>query len=242
MLRTHVALAAVVLVALGRPIGAQTSAAPGARVTSTDGRAELTDPAGDVKPIVYRESVGSGPEKEVSYPGLDVVKLAVSSDGRAITFAATLAAPPAKAGAEVIEFHVDADNNPKTGITHPDSKLLAGVEFYGTLEACLEHPSFGTTCSNTDPNPSGHTAIVTLEKYGRDWMFKDTLIDLPATGSVKEPKKAPIAGSVVQATVDYAAMALKPGQTIRLVVREVGAGKANNVGQGYLPEILLTLK
>ncbi len=215
---------------------------PGARITSVDGRAEVTDPAGDVQPIVYRESVGAGPEKEVKYPGFDLVKLAVSSDAKTITLAATLTAPPANAAYEVIEFYIDADNNPKTGITHPDSRLLAGMEFYGTLEACLEHSTFGTSCAGTDTRPAGYTAVVTLEKFGRDWMFKDTLLDLPAAGKVREPQKTPIKGPVVQATVDYAAMGLKPGQTIRLVAREVSAGKVDNAGQGYLPEILLTLK
>jgi hypothetical protein len=170
------------------------------------------------------------------------VKLAVSSDGKTITFAATLTAPPANAASEVIEFYVDADNNPKTGVTHPDSRLLTGVEFYGALEACLEHNTFGTSCATTDPKPAGLTGVVTLAKFGSDWMSKDALIDLPAAGKVKEPQKTPIKGPVVQATVDYASMGLKSGQTIRLIAREHSAGTVDNVGQGYLPEILLTLK
>ena len=120
------------------------------------------------------------------------MKLVVSSDGKAITLAATLTAPPANAAHEVIEFNIDADNNPKTGVTHPDSRLLTGVEFYGTLEACLESTSFGTMCTGTNEHPAGHTAVVTLEKYGKDWPFKDALIDLPAAGKVKEPLKTPI--------------------------------------------------
>jgi hypothetical protein len=232
---TRLAFAAGMLAASGMSLSAQ-------RITSSDGRAEVTDPAKDVQPIIYRESVGSGPEKEVKYPGFDVVKLAVSSDGKAITFAATLTAAPANAAGEVVEFHIDADNNAKTGVTHPDSKLLTGMEFYGALEACLEHPSFGTTCANTDPNPSGHTAVVTVEKYGKDWMFKDAVFDMPAPDKSKEPRKSPIKGPMVQASVDYAPLGLKSGQTIRLVMREYSAGKVNNVGQGYFPEILLTLK
>jgi hypothetical protein len=239
--QTRVALIAVLLAAHEGLLTAQPPAG-GARVTSVDGRAELTDPTGDVKPIIYRESVGSGPEKEVKYPGFDVVKLVVSSDGKAITFAATLTAPPANAAHEVIEFHIDADNNPKTGVTHPDSRLLTGVEFHGALEACLDSISFGTSCATTDASPSGRTAVVTLEKYGRDWMFKDAVIDLPAVGKVKEPQKTPIKGPVVQATVDYASMGLKSGQTIRLIAREHSAGTVDNMGQGYLPEILVTLK
>jgi hypothetical protein len=237
----HPAIAALAL-CLVAPAFAAAQAPAGPPVVAAAGRAELKDPAGDVGPIVYNVSVGSGPSKEVKYPGLDVVSLVVSSDGRAITLAATLAAPPGKAASEVLEFHIDADNNPKTGVTYPASRLLAGVEYYGTLEACLEHPSFGTTCAGTDDNPSGRTAVVTLEKYKSDWMFKDALIDLPAHGTIKEPKKAPITGAVVQATVDYAAMGLKSGQTIRLIAREWCTAKINEAPQGWLPEIVLTLK
>jgi hypothetical protein len=243
---TRVALIAALLAAHEGLLTAQKPAAgppaAGARVISVDGRAELTDPAGDVQPIIYRVSVGSGPEKEVKYPGFDVVKLVVSSDGKAITLAATLTAPPKNAAHEVIEFNIDADNNPKTGVTHPDSRLLAGVEFYGTLDACLESVSFGTSCTGTDEQPIGHTGIVTLEKYGSDWPSKDVLIDLPAVNKVKAPQKTPIKGPVVQATVDYASMGLKSGQTIRLIAREHSAGTVDNKGQGYLPEIMMTLK
>jgi len=236
--RTRVSLAVAVLSLLVSHVAAQ----PAARVTSSDGRAEVTDAAGDVDPIVYRVSVGDGPEKEVKYPGFDVVKLAVISDGKAVTFAATLKTPPAQAAFEVIEFHVDADNNPKTGVTHPDSKLLTGLEFYGTLEACLEHSMFGTMCAGTDPKPAGLSAVVTLEKYGKEWMFKDALFDIPAAGKVKEARKTPIAGPLVQSSIDYSALGVKSGQTIRLVVREYGTGKVDNVSQGYFPEIILTLK
>lgn len=231
-----------VVASAGTFADAQTRPASASRVTSTDGRVELTDPAGDVQPLVYRESVGTGPEREVKYPGFDVVKLAVSSDGKALTFAATLTAAPARAAYEVLEFYVDADNNTQTGVTHPDAATLAGVEYYGTLEACLEQPTFGTTCTGTEPKPAGFVAVVTLERFGTDWMFKDALIDMPAVGPVKEPRKTPIAGTVVQSTLDYASLGVKAGQTIRLVVREYSTGKIKNVSQGFFPEILLTLK
>jgi hypothetical protein len=203
------------------------------------GSLELTDPAGDVQPIIYRESVGSGPEREVKYPAFDVVKLAVSSDGKTMTFAATLTAPPARAAYEVLEFFVDVDNNAKTGVTLPaPPSNLTGLEFYGTLEDCLEHATFGTMCAGAEQTPKGHSAIVTLEKYGKDWMFKDALLDIPASGKVKEPKKVAVTGPLVQASVDYAAMGVTPGQTIRLIVREACAAK----GQGFFPEIILTVK
>ena len=224
---------------------ARQSSAPNAIAApiAATGMIELADPAGDVQPIVYRESVGAGPEKEVKYPAFDVVKLIVTSDGTKLGFSATLTAPPSKASYEVLEFYVDTDNNPKTGVTHPDDpKRLGGLEYYGTLEDCLEHTVFGTTCAGTDPSPKGHSAIVTLEKYGKDWMFKDTLISLPAAGTVKAAPTSPVTGAVVQANLAYAAMGVKPGQTIRLIVREYCAGKAGGVTQGFFPEILLTLK
>jgi hypothetical protein len=203
------------------------------------GSVELTDPAGDVQPIIYRKSVGNGPEREVEYPAFDVVKLAVSSDGKSIAFAATLTAAPASASYEVLEFFIDKDNNPKTGITVPaPPSNLTGLEFYGTLEDCLEHELFGTQCAGTEDKPKGHSAIVTLEKYGKEWMFKDTLLSIPASGTVKEPKKVAVTGPLVQASVDYASLGVKPGQTIRLLVREACAA----TGQGFFPEIILTVK
>jgi len=230
----------VVAVMLGQ--GSDLAAGQSAPITGA-GSVELTDPAGDVQPIVYLESQGSGPEREVKYPGFDVLKLLVASDGAVLNFSATLKAPPAQAAHEVLEFYVDADHNRKTGITHPDNpKQLAGVEFYGTLESCLEHAVFGTMCAGAEPRPAGHSAVVTLEKFGAEWMYKDTLLSLPASGTVKEPKKVPVSGAVVQASVPYSALGVKRGQTVRLIVREACAGKVGGVTQGYFPEIVLTLK
>jgi hypothetical protein len=236
MTLTRLPMAATLLLASTSFVAAQ---AP-ARVSGVDG-VELTDPAGDVQPITYMQGQ-LGKEKEVKYPGYDVTKLAISSDGKTLSFAATLTAPPKNASNEILEFHIDSDNNVKTGITHPDGATLTGLEFYGTLENCIEHPTFGTQCAGTESQPVEHSAIVTLEKYGREWMFKDTLLSFPAAGKVTAPPKTPIKGPIVQATVSYAAMGVKSGQTIRLVVREYCAGKVKEVSQGFFPEILLTLK
>jgi hypothetical protein len=87
-----------------------------------------------------------------------------------------------------------------------------------------------------------HTAIATLERYRGSRAVKEPLIDLPAAGNVKEPRKTPVAGPVIQATVDYASMGVASGQTIRLVVREYCAGTVKNVAQGFFPEIALRLR
>ena len=202
---------------------------------------ELTDPAGDVEPIIYRHSVGNGPETEVKYPGFDVTKVTIVSDGTRLTLTATLTQAPGVAAFDVLEFHIDADNNAKTGITHTIApRPLAGLEYYGTLTSCLE-TSRGPFCTGTSDRPSGHSAIMSLEKYGRDWMFKDTLVDYPAVPPVKEAERTPSRGAVVSASVGYAALGLKPGQTIRLILREYCAA-TTGPSQGYFPDVLLTLK
>lgn len=239
----HLIAALLTITVLVVPIAlsGQAPARPGTRVNGV-ANVELSDPAGDVNPIVYRESVGAGPEKEVKYPPFDVTKLAVSSDGKAITFGATLTTPPGRAAYEVLEFYVDADNNPKTGIRYPQSSQLGGLEFYGTLEACYEHDYMGSFCAGTTDRPKSRFAVVTLEKFGRDWMFKDALLDMPAAGKVKEPVKVSFTGAAIQASVSYAAMGVKPGQTIRMIVREACAGERGSLTDGFFPEIVLTLK
>ena len=138
---------------------AQPPQAP-ARVTSADGRAEITDPAGDVKPIVYRVS-----SRQRSREGGQLPGPRCREARRCRATAAPSPSPPRwprrrpSAAGEVIEFHVDADNNPKTGVTHPDSKLLGGRGVLRRARGVPRAPvSFGTTCAGTDDTPSGHTA------------------------------------------------------------------------------------
>jgi hypothetical protein len=233
---TRIAGSAALLFAGAAALGAQGAA------TVAVGTVELTDPSGDVKPIVYLESVGTGPQTRVEYPPFDVVKLVASSDGTRLAFAATLTAPPGKAAYEVLEFYVDADNNPKTGITYPTAPRLRGLEYYGTLDACYEHDYMGSFCTGTTDRPKSRFAVATLEKFGREWMFKDALLDMPAAGTVKEPMKFPFTGAVVQASLGYADMGLKSGHTIRIVVREACAGERGSVTDGFFPDIVLRLK
>ena len=116
------------------------------------------------------------------------------------------------------------------------------MEYYGTLEACYEHEYMGSFCTGTVDKPKSRFAVVTLEKFGTDWMSKDALLDMPAAGKVKEPMKVPFTGAVVQASAPYAALGVKPGQTIRVVVREACAGERGSLTDGFFPEIVLTLK
>lgn len=110
----------------------------------------------------------------------------------------------------------DADHNATTGVTLPGTPRL-------------------------EPQPVQHTAIVTLEKYGKAWQDKQVLLSIPASGPVKEPGKSRVTGSVVQAVLPYAAMGVKSGQTIRLILREACAGPMGGA-TGLFPEVVLTLK
>ena len=135
----------------------------------------------------------------------------------------------------MIEFYIDADNNPKTGVTIPfEPSQLSGLEFYGALKVCLEQNLFGTTCTGADKQPLGHSAIATIEQYGKEWMFKDTLVGWPAAGTVKKPVVSPIKGALVQATADYAVLGLVSGQTIRLVLREAVRRQSEERDAGLL--------
>ena len=56
------------------------------------------------------------------YPGLDVVSLAIASDGKQIAFTATLADPPGSFATEILSVYFDTDNKPTTGMqmTYPE--------------------------------------------------------------------------------------------------------------------------
>jgi hypothetical protein len=59
----------------------------------------------------------------------------------------------------------------------------------------------------------------------------------PAT---KKAPRVPQSGAVVQAALDYADLGVKPGQTIRLAVKESSSDKPPD--RGFFPDILLALK
>ena len=58
-------------------------------------------------------------------------------------------------------------------------------------------------------------------------------------GKRKASSKLPIEAKLVQATLDYADLGVKPGQTIRILARE---SCSDNDLSSFFPEIHLTLK
>src|ERR1700712_2266910 len=65
-------------------------------VKKAAGSIELTDPVGDVEPL------HSSGDKD--YPGYDVVKLTLASDGKTLAVSATLHDPPGLFASDVLEL------------------------------------------------------------------------------------------------------------------------------------------
>jgi hypothetical protein len=196
------------------------------------GKIELTDPAGDVEPIHSSSR---------DYPGLDVVGLTIASDGKQIAFTATLKDPPGSFATEVVTVYLDTDNKPATGMqmTYPE---LGGFEYKAQLEACADYSDKSSACvgGSEKGKLTRHWAAINLERYkGKGEYEKDTVVDSMGFPGSKASAQAPIPAKVVQGSIDYADLKVKPGQTIRILVSEACAG--GNL-DSYFPEILLKLQ
>ena len=201
-------------------------------VKKATGKIELTDPAGDVQPI--HSSSGD-------YPGLDVVNLAVASDGKQITFTATLKDPPGAFASEVLTIHIDTDNKPATGMkmTFPE---LGGFEYRAELDACADYSDKSSACvgGSTKAKPTSHWAAINLDRFkGKGEYDRDTVVDNMGFPGRKASAKVPITAKVVTGSIDYADLNVKSGQTIRLLINEASAG--GNL-DAYFPEIQLKLQ
>lgn len=201
-------------------------------VKKATGKIELTDPAGDVEPIH-----GSSGD----YPGLDVVGVSISSDGKQITFTATLKDPPGSFASDVLGIYIDSDDQPATGMkmTFPE---LGGFEYKAELQACADYADKSSACvgGSSKSKPTAHWAAINLERFkGKGEYDKDTVVDSMGFPGSKASAKVPIPGKAVQGSIDYADLKVKPGQTIRILVSESGAG--GNL-DSFFPEILLKLQ
>jgi len=203
------------------------------QVKKAVGAIELADAAGDCAPIH-----GSSGD----YAPYDIVKLALASDGKALTVTATLAAPPSDFASSVVELFLDTDNNPATGVdlVYPKAK---GFEYRAKIEGCLDSNDGGSACEGG----LGKAKVVKrwsgydLERYkGTDKSDTETIIDSMGFGGHRASPKTPLDGKVVRATIDYTDLKVKPGQTLRILAKE-SCGYGADDG-GYFPEILLTLK
>ena len=193
---------------------------------------ELTDPAGDVSVI---HSTGG------DHPGFDVVKLALRSDGRRLTIAATLKDPPGDFASDVVRIYFDTDNDRSTGSQFTFPKI-GGFEYGGQLHACVSYADRSEACAGgTSSKAVGHWAALELNRYkGKGQFDTESVIDAMDFPGKKASPRTPIQGKVVESALEYADLQVKPGQTIRVVVQETGG--MSDADEGLFPDILLTLK
>lgn len=205
-------------------------------VKKAAGSIELNDPVGDVEPL----HGSSGKD----YPGYDVVKMTLASDGRTLAISATLHDAPGPFASEVLELFFDTDNQAGTGaqMVFPQ---IGGFEHMAKLYACIDFSDKSASCvggtSDAKAKPTAHYAAIDFSRYtGKGPYDKEDVVDALGFPGKKASVKTSIGPDlVVRGTIDYADLKVKPGQTIRILVREASSSTGL---PGYFPEILLTLK
>lgn len=173
----------------------------------------FTDPAGDV----------TGDEGD-EHP-IDVVKLELSSDGKFIIAAITLVEPPTPKTlfqSLMVGLAFDVDNNRKTGGQGFGAMTgdLPGIDFESEILSSFEDGALSKSSS---------ASVIAVDGKGNQSSVL-AASDAPAT---------PAKGKLYTATIAYASLGVKPGQTIRIVAREL-----NDRGEksGVFPEAWLTLR
>lgn len=197
------------------------------------GSVELPDAAGDMGPITTSE----GEE-----PPLDVVKLAIASDGSRLSVAATLKDAPGKLATTVVELFIDTDNAPATGATLTRGGQR-GFEYRAELRLCMSYQDGAASCAggSSKAAPTRRWGAMEVKRYkGRDDFDREDVLSALGFPGEKRSVEVPMKGQVVEASVDYADLKLKPGQQIRILAREAGGNPKD--GSGDFPEVLLTLK
>lgn len=199
------------------------------------GAIELKDAAGDMGPI----STSSGSE-----PALDVVALAIRSDGTRLTFTATLNGPPGRFATAPVTVLIDTDNNPATGIKGFMPRDPSGFEYKALLALCIKYSDGAEACAgaSTGGKPTQHYAAMDLNRFTGTSEFggSEGVVDSMGFQGKKASVRVPVKGQVIEASIEYADLKVKPGQTIRLLAKE--SGGAPKDGNGAFPIVLLTLK
>jgi hypothetical protein len=214
----------------------------GAETRRATGMIELSDPAGDVDPVrTLRDGV------ETMKPGLDIIKLSITSDGKQISFATTLAGAPG-VGSGFLQLFFDTDRSVKTGMTLLNPEI-AGFDLGGELDVCADYSDRSSSCiggpMDAKAKVEGRYAMLRLNRYkGKDRSDGVVpVVEYHAFSPATEAAKVPIAGTVVQGSLDYTSLKVKSGQTIRILARESNSGSTSQgEWKGFFPEIQLTLK
>lgn len=197
------------------------------------GSVELPDAAGDMGPITTSDK---------DEPPLDVVKLALKSDGTRLAIAATLKDPPGRFATSVVDLYIDTDGKPDTGAEMSFGKHK-GFEYLVELHMCVGYDNGGSACSGSSTGAKAvkRWGAVDVKRYkGKGAYDRDDVVDSMGFPGSKASVTVPMTGQVVEASVEYADLKVKPGQTLRILARESGGRPKEN--DGDFPWVLLTLK
>lgn len=190
---------------------------------------EWNDPAGDIYP-------GNGEEN-----ARDVVKLNLASDGTAILVTATLAKDEESTVAgDAVLLYFDTDDKAATGAKTDFDQ--PGFEFTGRLSVCLSYDGAQiAACAGGVPDqaPKTRHARAVVEKFtGKAGDSMRPYDNLATVLDGFGPATTPLKGRVLEIKIPYSTLGVKPGQKVRILVREGDQFSA----EGFFPETRLTLQ
>jgi hypothetical protein len=198
------------------------------------GAVELKAPTTPLKPI-------NTCCPEATRPAVDVSALSIRSDGSRITLAATLKDPPGTFATAPVTIYIDSDNNPATGLKAiPELEMPGGFEYKAALTLCIKYADGSESCDGgSKAQPTERNGAINLERFkGDSENNADTVVDAIGFPGRKPSVRVPLKGQVLESSIEYVDLNIKPGQTIRLLAKRSGGG---GVAPAF-PVILLTLK
>ncbi len=196
-----------------------------AQVQEAKHKVELEDPVDDVR-------ISNGK------PGMDIVKMAMATDGQDFHVEVILKETidtylrEGMAG-DVLEMHFDTDNDQTTG-GKPFWGKREGFEFLVSLVACIRYENGGLACMGGlgDEIEGFCTSYKTKAYEQGSKSTKDLRSSLEST-------QKDIVGKRIELVFPYTEIGVKPGQKVRIALRESDSSFNDD---SYFPEILLTLK
>jgi hypothetical protein len=189
-------------------------------------RVELADPAADV-------------EGYDGHPGKDVVKVVLDSDGEALLVEVKLAkeAPFYLQGhqaGEVVVPSFDTDGETATGGTIMFGKR-PGFEVQVGVRSCIEYERGEACVGGLKGSPEkAYFSSFKVARFAQGESSAKNAHDV----FWKSPRQ-PITGDKVQAVLPYTELGVKPGQAVRVAIREVDAGPMEDA---YFTGVTLSLR
>lgn len=189
--------------------------------------------------VVLDDPAGDAQEQGDGGPGKDIVKLTIESTGSSLDVTLELADDAAhylkghQAGG-VAEMNLDTDGDPATGgIAWWNDE--AGFEYVVTIRTCIKYEG-GHACAGAlgGVPEKGYYSSFMVKRYKEGTKQASDTHDDPFWKSPTQP----IDGNLVKVSIPYDELGLKPGGTVRMLIREVDG----DFRDSYFPIASLTLK